>query len=92
MKKLAIAAVIATLGTTAALPAGAENGFLACIIRVVQRASGARAPLGQRRALVRPVHWKKSGGKMKATLYWAARWATTCKATQALRSGTRKWS
>lgn len=89
MKKLAIAAIVAALGATAALPAGAQGGFNTRNIRV-SNGLAAEHPVGNGERLFAQCLEEKSGGKMKATLYWSSALGDDMQATQALRSGTQE--
>ena len=89
MKKLVLAAAIATLGVAAALPASAAGDFKSRNIRL-SNGLAQDHPVGNGVKVFNECVQEKSGGKMKITSYWSSSLGDDLQATQALRSGTQE--
>lgn len=89
MKKLALAAIVATLGVSAALPATAAGDYKNRNIRL-SNGLAQEHPVGDGVKVFNQCLQDKSGGKMKITAYWSSSLGDDLQATQALRSGTQE--
>jgi len=89
MKKLILATLIATLGTSAALPASAAGDFKSRNIRL-SNGIAQDHPVADGVKVFNQCLQDKSDGKMKITAYWSSSLGDDMQATQALRSGTQE--